>query len=66
MKLTQSDCASPEEKATTMVNAHHVLVDGLSKLPPIRLKPEQEISAPKQSPRTPVTETLSPIEVRHT
>jgi hypothetical protein len=40
-----------------------VLVDGLSKLPPIKLKPEQEIAAPKQSPRTPNSDTVSPVDV---
>jgi hypothetical protein len=52
-RLTQRDCQSPGEKAAALVVAHHVLVDGLSKLPPIKLKPEQEISAPRKSPQAP-------------
>lgn len=62
-RLTQQDCQSPREKGASLVAAHHVLVDGLSKLPPIKLKPEQEISAPKQSPRVSTFDGLSPVEV---
>jgi len=58
-RLTQEDCQSPREKGAALVAAHHVLVDGLSKLPPIKLKPEQEISAPN---RTPVSSQFPPID----
>ncbi|EIW78762.1 hypothetical protein CONPUDRAFT_166692 [Coniophora puteana RWD-64-598 SS2] len=41
--LQQLDiCFSPGDKSAVLVNAHKVLVDGLSKLPPIRLKPSDE------------------------
>ncbi|KII87103.1 hypothetical protein PLICRDRAFT_42742 [Plicaturopsis crispa FD-325 SS-3] len=42
--LTQLDvaCRSPADKAAVLVAAHKIVVDGLSKLPPIRLKSEGE------------------------
>jgi hypothetical protein len=62
-RLTHQDCHSPGEKAAVLVTAHHVLVDGLSKLPPIKLKPEQEISAPSKSPQTLTNDGLSAMDV---
>ncbi|RPD64043.1 hypothetical protein L227DRAFT_607760 [Lentinus tigrinus ALCF2SS1-6] len=38
-----SVCRSPADKAATLVSVHKILVDGLSKLPPLRLKAEDEI-----------------------
>ncbi|EIW80318.1 hypothetical protein CONPUDRAFT_154356 [Coniophora puteana RWD-64-598 SS2] len=41
--LQQLDiCFSPGDKSAVLVSAYKVLVDGLSKLPPIRLKPGDE------------------------
>lgn len=43
--LTQLDltCRAPADKAAMLVAAHKIIVDGLSRLPPIKLKPEEEI-----------------------
>ncbi|KAI0085825.1 hypothetical protein BDY19DRAFT_1075893 [Irpex rosettiformis] len=43
--MTQLDaaCRTPAEKAAVLVAAHKILVDGLSRLPPIQLKYEDEI-----------------------
>ncbi|KAM5530813.1 hypothetical protein V8D89_013542 [Ganoderma adspersum] len=43
--LTHLDsvCRSPGDKAATLVSVHKILVEGLSKLPPLRLKAEDEI-----------------------
>ncbi|KAJ3557990.1 hypothetical protein NM688_g1178 [Phlebia brevispora] len=43
--LTQLDslCRSPAEKAAILVSAHKILVDGLSRLPPINLKSDEQI-----------------------
>ncbi|KAI0917915.1 hypothetical protein AcV5_002728 [Taiwanofungus camphoratus] len=51
--LTQLDtaCRAPADKAAILVAAHKIIVDGLSRLPPIRLKPEDEIVGEK-TPRT--------------
>ncbi|KAI0742030.1 hypothetical protein C8Q80DRAFT_1221824 [Daedaleopsis nitida] len=38
-----SVCRSPADKAATLVSVHKILVDGLSRLPPLRLKAEDEI-----------------------
>ncbi|KAF8632079.1 hypothetical protein AX15_002055 [Amanita polypyramis BW_CC] len=38
-------CRAPADKAAVLVGAHKVVVDGLSKLPPIRLIPEEESRA---------------------
>lgn len=46
--LTQLDtCRSPGDKAALLVSAHKVLVDGLSRLPPIRLMSDEESKAQK-------------------
>ncbi|KIM32906.1 hypothetical protein M408DRAFT_14499 [Serendipita vermifera MAFF 305830] len=42
-KLQDPSCRSPVDKAATIIAAHNVAVDGLSRLPPIRLKPEEEM-----------------------
>ncbi|EAU84140.2 hypothetical protein CC1G_08681 [Coprinopsis cinerea okayama7 len=50
--LSQLDsCRCPADKAAVMVAAHKVLVDGLSRLPPIRLKPASD--AQSHSPLPP-------------
>ncbi|KAH9921737.1 uncharacterized protein BXZ73DRAFT_51674 [Epithele typhae] len=36
-------CRSPADKAATLVAVHKILVEGLSRLPPLRLKSEDEI-----------------------
>ncbi|KAI1796735.1 hypothetical protein LXA43DRAFT_572364 [Ganoderma leucocontextum] len=43
--LTHLDsvCRSPADKAATLVSVHKILVEGLSNLPPLRLKAEDEI-----------------------
>ncbi|KAI0339369.1 hypothetical protein BDW22DRAFT_1336368 [Trametopsis cervina] len=43
--LSQLDaaCRAPADKAAVLVAAHKILVDGLSRLPPIKLKPEDEL-----------------------
>ncbi|KAF4569894.1 hypothetical protein EYR36_009696 [Pleurotus pulmonarius] len=53
--LTQLDvaCRSPGDKAAVLVAAHKVVVDGLSKLPPIRLKSQAESRTPSTLP-TPI------------
>ncbi|EGN91890.1 hypothetical protein SERLA73DRAFT_118025 [Serpula lacrymans var. lacrymans S7.3] len=42
--LNQLDvaCRSPSDKAAVLVAAHKVVVDGLSKLPPVKLKADQD------------------------
>ncbi|THH32050.1 hypothetical protein EUX98_g2138 [Antrodiella citrinella] len=42
--LSQLDtaCRAPADKAAVLVASHKIIVDGLSRLPPIRLKPEEE------------------------
>ncbi|TFY80583.1 hypothetical protein EWM64_g3431 [Hericium alpestre] len=42
-QLDQSACRCPADKAAILVAAHKILVDGLSRLPPIRLKSEAEL-----------------------
>ncbi|KAJ8694979.1 hypothetical protein PTI98_007609 [Pleurotus ostreatus] len=53
--LTQLDvaCRSPGDKAAVLVAAHKVVVDGLSRLPPIRLKSQAESRTPSTLP-TPI------------
>ncbi|EKM50210.1 uncharacterized protein PHACADRAFT_213959 [Phanerochaete carnosa HHB-10118-sp] len=43
--LTQLEltCRAPVDKAAILVTAHKILVDGLSRLPPVKLKPEGEM-----------------------
>ncbi|KAI0072635.1 hypothetical protein K474DRAFT_1604721 [Panus rudis PR-1116 ss-1] len=47
--LTQLDsaCRAPADKAAVLVAAHKIIVDGLSRLPPIKLKSEEDIAAEK-------------------
>ncbi|KAH8928951.1 hypothetical protein BT69DRAFT_1346293 [Atractiella rhizophila] len=40
-KLQASNCKTPSAKLEVLVNAHRVIVDGLSALPPIQLKDEK-------------------------
>ncbi|PVF97932.1 hypothetical protein CPB86DRAFT_759256 [Serendipita vermifera] len=42
--LQDPSCRAPVDKAATIVAAHNAAVEGLSKLPPIRLKPDDEIA----------------------
>ncbi|KAI0063996.1 hypothetical protein BV25DRAFT_1823488 [Artomyces pyxidatus] len=46
-KLELSTCRCPADKAVLLVAAHKILVDGLSRLPPIRLKSEAELEHQK-------------------
>ncbi|KAI0326980.1 hypothetical protein GY45DRAFT_1373528 [Cubamyces sp. BRFM 1775] len=43
--LVQLDsvCRAPADKAAVLISVHKILVDGLSKLPPLRLKAEDEM-----------------------
>ncbi|KZT25192.1 hypothetical protein NEOLEDRAFT_1162873 [Neolentinus lepideus HHB14362 ss-1] len=45
--LELSGCRSPANKAAVLVAAHKMVVDGLSRLPPIHLKSEEEIEDQK-------------------
>ncbi|KAJ3575780.1 hypothetical protein NP233_g865 [Leucocoprinus birnbaumii] len=48
-KLCKLDSArSPKEKARILVDAHQIVVDGLSKLPPVRLMSPEESKALKE------------------
>ena len=47
-KLSAAACLTPRDKADVLVRAHKLVVDGLSALPPIHLRPEGE---PYLSPR---------------
>ncbi|KAI0029181.1 hypothetical protein K488DRAFT_56987 [Vararia minispora EC-137] len=42
-QLERSACRCPGDKCAIMVAAHKILVDGLSRLPPIRIKTETEL-----------------------
>ncbi|KAI9062649.1 hypothetical protein FKP32DRAFT_1677169 [Trametes sanguinea] len=42
-----SVCRAPADKAAVLVSVHKILVDGLSKLPPLRLKGEDEMADEK-------------------
>ncbi|KAI0630746.1 hypothetical protein C8Q77DRAFT_1063148 [Trametes polyzona] len=42
-----SVCRAPADKAGVLVSVHKILVDGLSKLPPLRLKAEDEMADEK-------------------
>ncbi|KAH9933442.1 uncharacterized protein B0H18DRAFT_983709 [Fomitopsis serialis] len=46
---------SPAEKAAVLVSVHKIIVDGLAKLPPIGLKPEDEILDDAKTPRAKTT-----------
>ncbi|KAG9086937.1 hypothetical protein FS749_003276, partial [Ceratobasidium sp. UAMH 11750] len=46
-RLNGSDCRSPAEKAAVFVNANRILAEGLSRLPPLRLKSENEMAEEK-------------------
>ncbi|ETW79165.1 hypothetical protein HETIRDRAFT_420333 [Heterobasidion irregulare TC 32-1] len=46
-QLEESACRCPADKAAILVAAHKILVDGLSRLPPIRLKSEAELEHQK-------------------
>ncbi|KAG8955812.1 hypothetical protein FRC03_011042 [Tulasnella sp. 419] len=41
-KLENVNCRAPGEKTAVLVTAHKIVVDGLSKLPPVKLRPEGE------------------------
>ncbi|KAI0761822.1 hypothetical protein BD413DRAFT_646397 [Trametes elegans] len=55
--LVQLDsvCRAPADKAAVLVSVHKILVDGLSKLPPLRLKAEDEMTEEK----TPVASSFN-------
>ncbi|VDB84889.1 unnamed protein product [Peniophora sp. CBMAI 1063] len=56
-QLEQSACRCPADKAAILVAAHKILVDGLSRLPPIRLKTEAELK--DQPAPTPTASSFS-------
>ncbi|KAI0689506.1 hypothetical protein BC835DRAFT_1418481 [Cytidiella melzeri] len=70
--ITQLDvaCRAPTDKAAVLVAAHKILVDGLSRLPPIKLKPEEALYDDKTpraisfgpSPEEEEVEVASPLE----
>ncbi|CAE6503642.1 unnamed protein product [Rhizoctonia solani] len=43
-RLGHPDCRSPAEKAAVFVSANRVIAEGLSRLPPLRLKSENEMA----------------------
>ncbi|KAG8863622.1 hypothetical protein FRC20_010664 [Serendipita sp. 405] len=49
-RLQDPSCRAPVDKAAAMVAAHNVAVEGLSRLPPIRLKPDEEMLAEEPTP----------------
>ncbi|EIW69899.1 hypothetical protein TREMEDRAFT_73653 [Tremella mesenterica DSM 1558] len=48
--LTSVDCLSPKDKADVLIRAHKLVVDGLAKLPTIKLRPEGEPYRPTPQP----------------
>lgn len=55
-RLEDPFCRAPGEKAAILVAAHNVIVDGLGKLPPIKLKPDstpEPIVDTDKTPRAP-------------
>lgn len=63
-RLNDPACRSPEEKSSTIVEAHKVLVDGLSNQPTLRISPKAEESVPtelnKTTPSDPLISPSSP------
>ncbi|KAI0369793.1 hypothetical protein BV20DRAFT_336540 [Pilatotrama ljubarskyi] len=53
-----SVCRAPADKAAVLVSVHKILVDGLSKLPPLRLKGEDEMADEK----TPVASSFNRLK----
>ncbi|KAG8819185.1 hypothetical protein FRC17_010575, partial [Serendipita sp. 399] len=49
-RLQDPSCRAPVDKAAAIVAAHNVAVEGLSRLPPIRLKPDEEVLAEEPTP----------------
>ncbi|CAL1715405.1 unnamed protein product [Somion occarium] len=51
--LTQLDtaCRAPADKASILVAAHKIIVDGLSRLPPVRLKSDEDEILDEKTPR---------------
>ncbi|WVW80846.1 hypothetical protein I302_102836 [Kwoniella bestiolae CBS 10118] len=48
-KLSGSDCLTPKDKASVLIKAHQVVVDGLARMPKVELRPEGEPYRPNQS-----------------
>ncbi|CAE6454953.1 unnamed protein product [Rhizoctonia solani] len=46
-RLSHPDCRSPAEKAAVFVSANRIIAEGLSRLPPLRLKSENEMAEEK-------------------
>ncbi|KAG8733291.1 hypothetical protein FRC11_007406 [Ceratobasidium sp. 423] len=46
-RLSHPDCRSPAEKAAVFVSANRAIAEGLSRLPPLRLKSENEMAEEK-------------------
>ncbi|KAA1468993.1 hypothetical protein DENSPDRAFT_795350 [Dentipellis sp. KUC8613] len=62
-QLDQSACRCPADKAAILVAAHKILVDGLSRLPPIRLKSEAELEHQKSPEAAAVVHPKKPASV---
>ncbi|EJT51854.1 guanyl-nucleotide exchange factor [Trichosporon asahii var. asahii CBS 8904] len=58
-KLNAPHCLKPKDKVDVLVAAHKLVVDGLAKLPPVKLRPEGE---PYQPPGPGETAELSEIK----
>ncbi|OWZ57983.1 guanyl-nucleotide exchange factor [Cryptococcus neoformans 125.91] len=64
-KLSLTTCITPKDKTEVLINAHKIVVDGLSGLPDIELRPEGE---PYQKPRevsaAPSNASVDPIVLK--
>lgn len=58
-KLNAPHCLKPKDKVDVLVAAHKLVVDGLAKLPPVKLRPEGE---PYQPPTPGETAELAEIK----
>ncbi|KAK6906608.1 hypothetical protein I203_100594 [Kwoniella mangroviensis CBS 8507] len=47
-KLSGSDCLTPKDKASVLIKAHKIVVDGLARMPNVELRPEGEPYRPPQ------------------
>ncbi|KAI0272391.1 hypothetical protein BC834DRAFT_856516 [Gloeopeniophorella convolvens] len=60
-RLERSETRCPADKAAVLVAAHKTVVDGLSRLPPIRLKSEAEL----ENQKTPETSHVPTSYIEH-
>lgn len=58
--LEDASCRAPVDKAAIIVAAHNSAVEGLSKLPPIRLKPDDEMVDSEPTPMASQFKPMSP------